>query len=138
MHWKPEYATGNDVIDEQHKTLVESSHQFRETLNAGEGAKTYDIFLQFLASYARAHFSIEEDSMTDRRCPAAQRTKAEHRGFLDMLEEEEQRFRREGFDRRCARALLDRIDAWLVSHIRRSDTQPHDAAAAPAAPRKPK
>ncbi len=127
MKWQPIYATGLPAIDEQHKTLFASSEQFRETMEAGEGIKTYDLFLEFLRAYAKAHFTYEDECMLARRCPIAARNRREHAGFLQMVDEETRRYDRDGFDRTQAYALLDRVDGWLVSHIGRIDVQLRDS-----------
>lgn len=129
MEWRPEYATGVAHIDEQHRTLFASAHQFREALEAGQGSQTYDLFLQFLTAYAAAHFGIEEECMLIRKCPVAARNKQEHAMFLTMLEAEDTRFHSDGFSPATATALLDRIDGWLSSHICRIDTQLRDVPA---------
>lgn len=121
MKWQPHYATGHPEIDQQHKTLFESSDQFRQTLEAGEGEKTYDLFLEFLAAYADAHFSIEERCMMAYKCPVAGRNKHEHGLFLKHVQKEQTRFAAEGFTRASAKAMLDMVDGWLDSHICRID-----------------
>lgn len=115
-------------IDTQHKTLFATSEQFRETLDAGEGSKTYDLFLEFLTTYAEVHFDIEEGCMLAFKCPVAAKNKHEHGLFLMLIEKESARFAEHGFDRAAAEATLDLIDKWLDSHICRIDVQLRDAA----------
>ncbi len=123
MKWTEAYATGSNEVDEQHKTLFLMSEQFRETLDAGHGEGTYDLFIEFLSTYAMTHFSYEEDCMLAHLCPAADRNKVEHCNFTQFIDQEVERFRRDGFDRTVAYNLLDTIDQWLDSHIGKVDVQ---------------
>lgn len=123
MRWRPEYSTGDDLIDEQHRTLFESSESFRDALDAGEGSATYDLFLEFLVAFAEAHFSIEEECMAARHCAVAARNKREHCAFQKVLESENERFAANGFDRRRAYVIVNLLDRWLASHICRIDVQ---------------
>ena len=123
MKWEPRFATGDAKIDEQHKMLFTTSDQFRQTLEAGEGQKTYDLFLDFLTAYCEMHFSVEENCMFAHKCPVATQNKHEHGLFLRLVEKETTRFREEGFDAGFATRLVDRIDSWMESHICRIDTR---------------
>jgi len=123
MKWQPEFATGDARIDEQHKMLFTASEQFRYTLEAGEGQKTYDLFLDFLTTYCEMHFSVEESCMFAHKCPIAGENKREHGLFLRLVEKENVRFREDGFDAAKATKLVDTIDRWLESHICRIDAR---------------
>ncbi len=126
MKWKQEYATGNDEIDEQHKSLFSFSEEFRDVLNNGFGQKTYDLFLEFLAEYSKFHFEFEEECMLAYKCPAACRNKDEHALFSKVIAMEVATFEQVGFDRQRAFGLLDKIDTWLDSHICSIDVQLKD------------
>ncbi len=123
MKWTKAYATGNDEVDEQHKTLFLMSDQYREALEAGQGESTYDVFLEFLSTYSKSHFSFEEECMLAHVCPVAALNKTEHCAFTKAVDKEVERFRRDGFDRSVASNLVNAIDRWLESHIGRVDVQ---------------
>ncbi|TDE36253.1 bacteriohemerythrin [Antarcticimicrobium sediminis] len=123
MKWQPQFATGDAQIDEQHKMLFATSEQFRQTLEAGEGEKTYDLFLDFLNAYCEMHFSVEEDCMFAYKCPVAKENKHEHGLFLKLLDKENTHYHDHGFDAARAMAMLDKLDNWLASHICRIDVR---------------
>lgn len=129
MKWRPQFATGDAQIDEQHKALFAASEEFRETLEAGEGDKTYDLFLEFLKAYCEMHFSVEEECMFAHKCPVAAQNKHEHKLFLKLVETENARFRAHGFDAARAVEMLDKVDHWLESHICRVDVRLKDVLA---------
>lgn len=126
MKWREEYATGVPEVDNQHRALFTFSEEFRDVLENGFGKKTYDLFIEFLKTYAEVHFNFEEQCMLAHICPAADRNRIEHGFFIRLVEQEEAHYRNDGFDHQRALALLDQIDRWLVSHICRIDVQLRD------------
>lgn len=126
MKWQSHYETGDAAIDQQHKTLFETTDQYRQTLEAGVGEQTYDLFLEALIAFVEMHFSYEESCMFFHRCPAAGRNKIEHEHFKKRVYQENHRFAAEGFIRHEAKNLVDMIEDWLVSHIGRIDIQLKD------------
>ncbi|WP_372885054.1 bacteriohemerythrin [Shimia sp.] len=123
MKWSEKYATGNAEIDAQHKTLFESTEEFREALEGNCSSETFRGFLEFLRLYTEIHFCFEGECMLASHCPAAKQNQTEHEAFTEFVETEYAEFRKNGFDRARAATLLDTIDAWLDSHILRIDTQ---------------
>lgn len=126
MRWSEEYATGVPEVDKQHQALFAFSEEFRDVLENGFGAKTYDLFLEFLDAYAEAHFSYEDKCMMAHKCPVADRNRREHGGFRKMVAREQAAYAGHGFDRDRALKLLTDIDRWLMSHICRVDVQLRD------------
>lgn len=129
MKWKESYATGVAEVDEHHRSLFAFSEELRDVLENNAGEKTYDLFLDFLKTYAEVHFSFEEQCMLAHLCPIAGRNRKEHVAFTRMIEREEEAFRTHGFDRGRALALTNRLDRWLDSHICRIDVQLKDYVA---------
>jgi hemerythrin-like metal-binding protein len=127
LPWQPHYATGDEKVDAQHKALFEATDHFKQTLQAGQGEQTYDLFLEFLTVYAGTHFAFEEKCMIANECLAAERNKREHEHFMKHIAKENARFRSEGFTRESANAMLDMIERWLKSHICRIDIKLRDA-----------
>lgn len=123
MKWKEEFATGIAEIDQQHKTLFETSESFREVLERGCSAETYDGFLEFLAMYVEVHFGYEEECMHAAKCPIACTNKKEHALFIKLVNKEVQFFQKSGLDVERAFNVLDTLDSWLASHIARIDVQ---------------
>ncbi|MFQ5437425.1 MAG: bacteriohemerythrin [Paracoccaceae bacterium] len=126
MKWNEEYSTGSDEIDKQHKTLFESSEDFRDLLENGCNRESYEGFLEFLGTYAASHFEFEEDCMSSHKCPAALQNKQEHSLFLNIISNETRDLEENGFSQERGLNLLDMIDNWMDSHICRVDVQLRD------------
>jgi len=126
IHWTSDFATGVPEIDRQHKAIIDFSAEFRDVLENGSGEDSYEGFLEFLDAYIRIHFSYEENCMLVNVCPVGGQNKAEHAVFIKLVEAEAAEFKRLGYDEKRAVALLDKADAWLVSHILRVDVKLRD------------
>lgn len=126
MKWKDEYSTGVPELDAQHKALFRFSEDFRDVLENGFGAESYDLFLEFLSAYSDTHFDYEDRCMLAHLCPVAGRNRHEHRAFRQLIAMEEAEYTEKGFDHRRAMDLLAGIDRWLASHIGRIDVQLKD------------
>jgi hemerythrin len=128
MKWSPAYATGVESIDEQHQLLFKMSDDYRAALEQGQGDQVYELVLEFLDSFARAHFGHEEQCMERWRCPVAAQNIAAHGRFVDRVQEFQQRYAQRGFSQSDADQLVDFIDTWLAAHIARIDIQLKDCA----------
>lgn len=123
MKWDPQYSTGIDALDTQHKMLFQMSEDYREALEHHEGQRTYGVMLESLDAYARGHFGREEQCMFQYQCPAAASNSEAHGQFIATLAGFRQRHAERGFVAEDAAALVDFIDGWLSSHIARIDAQ---------------
>jgi hemerythrin len=121
VKWSDDFATGIASIDEQHRMLFGMAEDYRSALDEGHGERVYDMLLDSLDAYARAHFSTEEACMIKHGCPAAAANAAAHEQFVVVLSGFQERYRRDGFDRAEARDLVDTLDRWLSNHIARID-----------------
>lgn len=123
MEWRDDYATGVPQVDEQHKMLFRMAEVYRDALNDGQGASTYEELLRSLDLYARAHFGFEEGCMARHHCPAAKRNLAAHDDFVKTLARFKADYERDGFLPGSAHDLVNTIDLWLAEHICGIDAQ---------------
>ena len=122
MKWDPDiHATGIEEIDKQHKFLFDFADTYREDLENGAGLRTYEEALIFLTMYAETHFGFEESCVHAAECPFARKNNAEHKAFAALLENEKLAFEEDGFVFERAVNLLDTLEDWIDSHIRRVD-----------------
>ena len=121
MKWSVAYATGIPTIDQQHQMLFQTSEDYRAALDLGEGERVYGLVLEFLESFAQAHFGHEEGCMARCGCAVAGQNAAAHRRFIDRLKDFKHRYTATGFSPQDATQLVDFLDQWLASHIARID-----------------
>lgn len=119
--WTDELATGVREIDEQHKEMFRKINELLDACHQGRGHETVGEVLDFLDSYSRKHFQLEEQYMLDYGYPEYQQHKAHHREFISNVAEVKRRFQAEGPGVHIV-VITNRVLAgWLNSHIRKVD-----------------
>ncbi len=120
--WNDNFNTGLDLVDEQHRKLVELLNTLAARIAFGAGGLQLDSLLDELADYAVYHFDCEggvwEASFQGDPLELA------HRASHDAFVSEVGRMRaalREMPDEVLAEELLGFLARWLASHILESD-----------------
>lgn len=62
--WRPEYEIGHEMIDNDHRKLLELANRVGEAINARD-AKRAVALMQHFVEVARTHFTREEALMRD-------------------------------------------------------------------------
>lgn len=115
--WTDKLATGNKIIDGQHKELFGYINKFFECTddNSCEGATIKT--LNYLVKYVRFHFSAEESLMKDVNYPEYKEHQTAHRQIVDTLMNCYKRLIANG-DHACViEELRMFLQAWFVEHI---------------------
>lgn len=84
--WKQQLATGNDLIDLDHKYLIALFNSVELALSKPENLKFLPIFFRQLVDYTRVHFEREEKIQLKIRYPYYADHKVEHQNIVDHLE----------------------------------------------------
>ena len=115
-------VTGNDMIDSQHKELIDRINQLLESCEEGQGKIKAVKMLDYLLDYTVFHFEAEEKLQEEIQYPGIQEHKAKHAEFKqavkelqEMLEEEEGPT--EAFVAQVQKNVVD----WLYDHIKGFD-----------------
>jgi hemerythrin len=125
--WTEEFATGSDVIDQQHRMLINNINHLESMLTDTNPTREEGEFLahlvDFLEAYAGTHFKFEEQCMQHYRCPAHTKNKEAHEQFIKFLHQFKERCRTEGMRLDVLRSLHHTLSMWIQDHILRVDTQ---------------
>jgi hemerythrin len=121
VNWDESLSVGVEVIDEQHKALIQKLNDTSAAVATGEGERQTAQALEFLIEYTEYHFSTEERHMEKVRYPGMVAHKALHAEFKQTLSELEQDFREEGATKKLADAVHTLLMTWLVKHIQNVD-----------------
>ena len=105
-------VTGNEMIDGQHKELIERINQLLESCEDGQGKVKAIKMLDYLLDYTEFHFSAEEKLQEEIQYPGIEEHKVKH---AEMLEEEEGPT--EAFVAQVKKNVVD----WLFDHIKGFD-----------------
>lgn len=109
--------TGIDVIDDQHKRIVDYINQLEEAISRKD-SRAVGLVMDALANYCVAHFGFEESLQEKAGYALAQPHKVVHETFSKRLARYRERHNA-GED--VAKPLYDMLVAWLLHHIKRDD-----------------
>lgn len=115
--WTKDLNTGIDVIDEQHKRIVDYINQLKTALHQSDGRLVGSV-LNELADYCISHLSFEESLMAEVHYPYLKPHKAMHDMFVKRLEKLQEKYD-QGED--VAAQLHDMLSTWLIHHIKKVD-----------------
>ena len=120
---KEEYKIGVPMIDEEHTHLFELVEEAYQLLKEEFITDKYDhimSILQELKEYTIKRFADEEDYMESIDYPAIFIQKAQHKAFVEKLEELDKMNLDENQDK-IIEDLLTFLTDWLVNHIMKVD-----------------
>ena len=115
--WNEELETGIDVIDQQHKRIVELINQLNLVSKGKADGNVGDVLAE-LVDYTLSHFVFEEELMEEAGYPFSKAHKRVHDIFTARVNEYKMRFDA-GED--VTDALRDMLSRWLFNHIKGDD-----------------
>jgi len=86
LQWKRSFETGNAVIDEQHRELIESLKKITTLIGEGEGRKAFAECLGF-RKLTQKHFDDEAEILRQAGFPRHDAHLGEHKKCLGRYEE---------------------------------------------------
>ena len=113
VEWRTSFNTGIDVIDGQHRQLVEMINR----LHQASSEQIRDVLLD-LIDYTESHYAFEETLMEDAGYPFCKAHKRVHESFIKRVAGYKRRFD-EGEN--IAEELTGVLSRWLVHHIKNDD-----------------
>lgn len=124
LYWQPDFATGIQIIDDQHRVLIAMLNEANMKINDRSPASELDLIVQGLINYAGYHFGTEErcaadNGYFDKQPEEASAHLAQHHAFATRVNQ----IKRElGTGQRISRAdIVAFLTAWLVNHILDTD-----------------
>lgn len=118
---KPEYYTGIELIDEEHKQLFAYADEAYELLHEEFTPDKYDNIshiLEELREYTKKHFADEEAYMESIQYKRLFTQKIQHQEFINKLEELNlEHMGDEENQQEQIEEILDFLTDWLVNHI---------------------
>ena len=119
--WSEDLATGNPVIDDQHKEIFRRAGALLDKIKAGgDSDDEIKTTVEFLSDYVVEHFGSEEMLQKVYEYPGFGPHKDKHDRFIDkffLLKEKYEAGRAPDI----AWELAMMIVAWLTDHIKKED-----------------
>jgi hemerythrin len=121
IEWNDNLATGIELIDEQHKMLLEKLNDISLAIERQQGVDVITKTLDFMMDYTDFHFSDEEKHMKESEYPRIEYHKKMHKEFVDTLQDLVTEYKEDGATDRLAESVNIFLFNWLVKHIRGVD-----------------
>jgi hemerythrin-like metal-binding protein len=121
IEWSDGLATGVELIDNQHKMLLEKLNDISEAIEKEHGVEVITKTLDFMMDYTDFHFGTEEKHMEKTSYPRMAYHKKMHKEFVDTLKNMTLDFQEDGATQRLAESVNIFLFNWLVKHIRGVD-----------------
>ena len=117
LEWTSDLNTGIELIDEQHKKIVDYINELYEAQQRRDTENTGAI-IERLVDYTVQHFADEEALIEAAGYPLVQQHKMVHRRFIDKVTQLQNQHEM-GVD--TSADLLKMLETWLFSHILHHD-----------------
>jgi hemerythrin len=117
ISWTAELNTGIDVIDNQHKRIVDYINQLGTAVHQHSRAAVGPV-LDELVDYTASHFAFEESLQEEAGYKYAKPHKAVHEVFIKRVAKYQEKHYA-GED--VAQQLHAMLSTWLIHHIKRDD-----------------
>jgi len=121
--WTDDLSVGVELIDEQHKQLIEHLNNLTQALALQQGGREVSDTLGFLIDYTDYHFSMEERNMEAHGYPGFEVHKAMHDEFKAILDKMETEYVEDGPTPILAESIDTLLMNWLLKHIRVVDVE---------------
>jgi len=123
LEWSDKLSVNVDLIDGQHKQLVEKINKFHNALIENRGKMYVRETLKFLKDYTVFHFSTEEELMEKYDYPDkdTEYQKKQHSNFVNTIDKLEEQFKKEGATENFMISVQRFILDWIILHISNID-----------------
>ncbi len=121
LSWEKSWEIGVEVIDNDHKHLVDLLNKLNRARNEGSEAIILNSLFVELVQYAKGHFEREEDVFKQYNWSEYEYHKFLHEGLVSMILEKGNRFLKEGSTEEFGTEMLEFLTKWIVNHILEED-----------------
>jgi hemerythrin len=117
LHWSDDLNTGIEVIDKQHRRIVDYINELNTANDTGNLSAVSQV-LNELVDYTLSHFSFEEELLEKSNYPFYKAHKRVHEVFTKRIADFQ---RRATLGENVAPEILSMLKIWLVNHIKGDD-----------------
>ncbi len=118
LTWSAELDTGINVIDKQHRVIVDYINQLDDARANGHKRAIVGNVIEDLIDYTISHFGFEESMQEEANYPFSKAHKRVHELFIRRVSDYQTRFK-QGED--VSEELHQLMFHWLFSHIQGDD-----------------
>lgn len=115
-------VTGNELIDSQHKELIERINLLLKSCEDAQGKVKAVKMLDYLLDYTEFHFSAEEKLQEEISYPGLKEHREKHEEFKSAVKElQEMLAEEEGPTEAFVAQVQKNVVDWLFTHIKGFD-----------------
>ncbi len=119
INWSEELELGIEVIDSQHKKLVEIINELHDAMRAGRSGEKMDEIISRLLDYAVYHFNAEEKFMQETAYSFYDQHKNEHENFKKTFQQKLEDIKSGKLV--FSVEIMTYLKNWLAYHITKTD-----------------
>ena len=119
--WNPDWNTGIEKIDAQHRTLFDETEKLLQAIHLDRSSEMVPELLAVLGHYVEQHFQDEEKLMTSAGYPGLESHRAEHRQMRTRLKAMVEHGQKDPavLNEEAAEFFID----WLITHVDGEDRE---------------
>ena len=121
--WTPDLATGDTVIDNQHKQLFSMVNTLFDAYQNGKERQEVEKTIEFLVEYTVKHFADEEALQKKHAYPEYHAHKQLHADFKESVRELAAKMSQEGPTENFVIEVCTIIGEWLFRHVKDEDSK---------------
>jgi hemerythrin-like metal-binding domain len=121
MNWTDDLSVGVELIDTEHKALINAVNDLFDACSKGLGRKKISETLAFLQSYTATHFGDEEQLQKESGYPDYPNHRKLHSEFVAKVVEYSKQLETEGPSIGLVANFNSFVSNWLIYHISRED-----------------
>ncbi len=118
MNWSAELDTGIEVIDKQHRRILDYINQLHDSRTSGHAHEEVGKVIDELIDYTLSHFAFEESLQEEAHYPFYKAHKRVHEIFTKRVGDFRTRF---ALGEDVSEELHHLLVTWLINHIKRDD-----------------
>ncbi len=121
IKWDDSLSVGIDLIDSQHKELINKIQDLSEAVATTRGLEKILQTLEFMIKYTEFHFGTEERHMRNLCYPGIDSHLRQHNEFVQTLNHMIEDFEEDGATKALSNSLNTYLINWLIKHIKSTD-----------------
>ncbi|HJP19506.1 MAG TPA: hemerythrin family protein [Nitrospinota bacterium] len=122
--WKNKMSIDKDVIDNDHKTLIQIINSVETALKEGKRGKDLMAYIQELKKYTDEHFEREENILKKIKYPSCHQQLKKHEDLIIQLNDitsDLLGLRGERAQDKSIPKLVKTLKSWLMGHVLKDD-----------------
>lgn len=119
ISWSPMLSTDVQIIDDQHKKLIDLINKLNDAMNAGHGKEALKAVLTELVDYTVYHFGTEEKLMGQHKYADSTAHLGEHKKLVQDVSAFKTKF--EAGNAMISTEIMNFLRDWLSKHIMQTD-----------------